>query len=190
VPRYLTFSKARPLRRLPLLRRLSRKAALRIAFLTRIVLLVLAKLSASGPGGDGPVAAQRVDRARARGHRVRRRGAESTCPCYDGGALRKCNTGLLFSSFFLLVKGRKIRSWRRRKRRVPLQTAKPDQVTCFQVVTQEISESRAKLVGKLYKCPDGNNAVSPTKCGNYEQSANGSQRAYKIGVQALWRRKK
>jgi hypothetical protein len=41
-----------------------------------------------------------------------------------------------------------------------------------------------KTVGKLYKYPDGNNAVCPTKCGNYERPANGSQRAYKSGVRS------
>jgi hypothetical protein len=39
-------------------------------------------------------------------------------------------------------------------------------------------------VGKLYKYPDRDNAVSLTKCGNYKQSANGSQRAYKSGVRS------
>jgi hypothetical protein len=52
----------------------------------------------------------------------------------------------------------------------------------FSISCAEEERMAHKTVGKLYKCPDGNNAVCPTKCGNYEQSANGSQRAYKSGV--------
>jgi hypothetical protein len=84
---------------------LSPKAALRMAFRTWIVLLVLARLAAS---------------------------------------------------FFLaLVKGRKIRGWRRRKRRVLLQTAKPDHVTCFQSFTRKTSESTAKLSGNFTNAQTG-----------------------------------
>jgi hypothetical protein len=54
----------------------------------------------------------------------------------------------------------------------------------FSIICGEDKRISGKTVGKLYKCPDGNNAVCPTKCGNYEQSANGSQRAYKSGVQS------
>src|ERR1035438_8049844 len=52
----------------------------------------------------------------------------------------------------------------------------------FSIIYAEHKRIASQTVGKLYKCPDGNNAVSPTKCGNYEQSANGSERAYS-GVQ-------
>ena len=76
-------------------------------------------------------------------------GAEGACPCSDGEALRRCNTGLLFSSFFVLVKEREDTQLATKKRRVFLQTAKPDQVTCFQSVTQKINESRAKLSGNF-----------------------------------------
>jgi hypothetical protein len=51
----------------------------------------------------------------------------------------------------------------------------------FSISYAEDKRIASQTVGKLYKCPDGNNAVSPTKCGNYEQSANGSERAYKGG---------
>jgi len=54
----------------------------------------------------------------------------------------------------------------------------------FSVVYAEDKRIGGKTVGKLYKCPDGDNAVSLTKCGNYDQSANGSQRAYKSGARS------
>jgi len=54
----------------------------------------------------------------------------------------------------------------------------------FSVIYAEDKRIDGKTVGKLYKCPDGNNAVCPTKCGTYEQSANGSQRAYKSSVRS------
>jgi hypothetical protein len=89
-------------------------------------------------------------------------------------------TVILF--LFILVKGRKIRSWRRTKRRALLQTEKPDQVIYFQYFAQKNKRIASKTVGKLYKCPPRTMLVSPTKCGNCEQSANGSERAYKSGV--------
>jgi hypothetical protein len=55
----------------------------------------------------------------------------------------------LFPSFFALVKERKDTQDAMKKRRVFLQTAKPDQVTCFQSVTQKASESAAKLSGSF-----------------------------------------
>jgi len=54
----------------------------------------------------------------------------------------------------------------------------------FSMSCEEDKRIDGKTVGKLYKCPDGNNAVCPTKCGTYEQSANGSQRAYKSSVRS------
>jgi hypothetical protein len=48
-----------------------------------------------------------------------------------------------------LAKGRKICGWQRRKRRAPLQTAKPDHVSCFQPFTLKTSESTAKLSGNF-----------------------------------------
>ena len=54
----------------------------------------------------------------------------------------------------------------------------------FSAVYAEDKRVDGKTVGKLYKYPGGNNAVSPTKCGNCEQSANGSQRAHKSGVRS------
>jgi hypothetical protein len=63
----------------------------------------------------------------------------------------------------------------------------------FSVVYAEDTRIDGKTVGKLYKCPDRNSAVCPTKWGNYEQSANGSQLAEKTAfeaAQAPKRRKK
>jgi hypothetical protein len=54
----------------------------------------------------------------------------------------------------------------------------------FSVAYAEEQRIDSKTVGKLYKYPDGNNAVSITKCGNYEESANGSQRAYKSCIRS------
>ena len=52
------------------------------------------------------------------------------------------------------------------------------------IICGEYKRIDGKIVGKPYKYPDGGNAVSLTKCGNYERSANGSQRAYKSGVRS------
>jgi hypothetical protein len=54
----------------------------------------------------------------------------------------------------------------------------------FSFIYTEDKRIDSKTVGKLYKCPDGDNAVSLTKCGNYEQSTNGSLRAHKSGVRS------
>jgi hypothetical protein len=54
-----------------------------------------------------------------------------------------------------LVKEREDTQLAMKKRLVFLQTAKSDQVTCFQSVTQKISESRAKLSGNFTNVQTG-----------------------------------
>jgi hypothetical protein len=82
-------------------------------------------------------------------------GVEGVCTCCDGEALCRCNTGLLVSSFFVLVKEREDKQLAMKKRRVFLQTAKPDQVDCFQSVTRKKNESRAKLSGNFTNVQTG-----------------------------------
>jgi hypothetical protein len=60
---------------------------------------------------------------------------------------------------------------------VPLQTAKLDQVACFQSVAQKTSESWRKLSGNFTNAQTEAMPLSPTKYGIYKQSANGSERA-------------
>jgi hypothetical protein len=53
----------------------------------------------------------------------------------------------------------------------------------FSIGCAEDKQISEKSIGKLYKCLEGNDAVSLTKCGNCEQSANGSERANESGEQ-------
>jgi hypothetical protein len=109
--------------------------------------------------------------------------AEGTCPCCDGEALRRCNTRLLFSSF-CFGKGTKDTQQAMKKASGTFTNGKTRSCHLFSVIYAEDKRIGGKTVGKLYKYPDGSNAVCPTKFGNYEQSANGSQRAYKSGVRS------
>jgi hypothetical protein len=96
----------------------------------------------------------------------------------------------LFVSHFVLVKERKDTQLAMNKASGAFTNSKNRSGQLFSISYAEDKRIAGKTVGKLYKCPGGTILDSSTKCGNYEQSANGSQRAYKIGVQAPWRRKK
>jgi hypothetical protein len=88
----------------------------------------------------------------------------------------------LFSSSCNGKRAKRIAAGDAKKRRAPLQTTKPDQVTCFQSVARKISKSRRKVSGNLTNALTGG-MLFPPKCGNCEQSANGSERANESGEQ-------
>ena len=83
---------------------------------------------------------------------------------------------------FLLVKGRKDTQLAIKKASGSFTNSRTRSGHLFSISCADDKRTASPTVGKLYKCPDGNNAVSPTKCGNYEQSANGSERAHRSGV--------
>jgi hypothetical protein len=90
----------------------------------------------------------------------------------------------LFSSFPCFGKSTKDTRLATKKASGAFTNSKIRSSYLFSIICGEDKRIDRKTVGKLYKYPDGDNAVSITKCGNYEQSANGSQRAHKSGARS------